>query len=71
MEKIKVLLLIDVQRDFIDMSLANPDAQACIPGIVNKVDNVLFAQQVLLYKEFAFQATEYISKQSDPCTSNT
>ena len=39
MEKIKVLLLIDVQRDFIDMSLANPDAQACIPGIVNKVDN--------------------------------
>jgi len=39
MEKIKVLLLIDVQRDFIDMSLANPAAQACIPGIVNKVDN--------------------------------
>lgn len=39
MKKIKVLLLIDVQRDFIDMNLANQDAQACIPGIVNKVDN--------------------------------
>lgn len=39
MEKIKVLLLIDVQRDFIDISLANPDAQACIPAIVDKVDN--------------------------------
>lgn len=36
---LKVLVLVDVQRDFIDMSLANPDAQACIPGIVDKVDN--------------------------------
>jgi nicotinamidase-related amidase len=36
---LKVLVLVDVQRDFIDVSLANPDAQACIPDIVDKVDN--------------------------------
>ena len=39
MEKEKVLILIDCQRDFIDMSLANPAAQACVPGIVDKIDN--------------------------------
>ena len=36
---LKVLVLVDVQRDFIDISLANQNAQACIPAIVDKVDN--------------------------------
>ena len=38
-EKIKVLVLIDCQNDFIDGSLANKDAQACIPAIVEKIKN--------------------------------
>lgn len=38
-DKIKVLLLVDVQNDFISGSLANEDAQACIPAIVEKINN--------------------------------
>jgi len=39
MEKKKILVLIDVQNDFISGSLANKNAQACIPAIVEKVKN--------------------------------
>ena len=39
MENEKILVLIDCQRDFIDGSLANKDAQACIPAIVEKINN--------------------------------
>ena len=35
----KVLVLVDCQVDFIDGSLANKDAQACIPAIVEKIKN--------------------------------
>ena len=38
-KKIKVLILVDCQNDFIDGSLANKDAQACIPAIVEKIKN--------------------------------
>ena len=38
-KKIRVLILIDCQNDFIDGSLANKDAQACIPTIVEKIKN--------------------------------
>jgi nicotinamidase-related amidase len=38
-KKIKVLLLIDCQVDFIDGSLANEAAQKCIPNIVKKIKN--------------------------------
>lgn len=36
-EKIKVLIGIDLQNDFIDGSLANKEAQSTIPNIVNKI----------------------------------
>ena len=36
-EKIKVLVLIDCQNDFIDGSLANEDAQKAIPNIIDKI----------------------------------
>ena len=35
--KLKVLVLVDCQNDFIDGSLANKDAQNCIPKILNKI----------------------------------
>lgn len=38
-KKIRVLILIDMQNDFISGSLANKDAQACIPAIVEKIKN--------------------------------
>jgi nicotinamidase-related amidase len=38
-DKLNILVLVDIQRDFIEGSLANKDAQACIPAIVEKIDN--------------------------------
>ena len=38
-KKIKILLLIDCQVDFIDGSLANQEAQAAIPAILEKIKN--------------------------------
>lgn len=35
-----VLCLIDLQKDFIDGSLGSPEAQAIIPRIVNKLNNI-------------------------------
>lgn len=37
-KKIKVLVLIDVQNDFIDGALSNENAQKVIPNIVNKIE---------------------------------
>lgn len=36
-KKLKVLVVVDAQNDFIDGSLANHEAQKCIPGIVKKI----------------------------------
>jgi len=38
-KKIRVLILIDMQNDFISGSLANKDAQAAIPAILEKIKN--------------------------------
>jgi nicotinamidase-related amidase len=38
-KKIQVLILIDIQHDFISGSLANPEAQAAIPAILEKIKN--------------------------------
>ena len=38
-KKIRVLILIDMQNDFIDGSLANQEAQAAIPAILEKIKN--------------------------------
>ena len=35
----KILIVVDMQKDFIDGSLANPAAQAIVPNCVNKVKN--------------------------------
>lgn len=35
----KILIVVDMQNDFIDGSLANPAAQAIVPNCVNKVKN--------------------------------
>ena len=39
MDKKKILILIDCQVDFISGSLANPDAQAAVPAILEKIKN--------------------------------
>lgn len=35
----KVLVCIDLQKDFIDGSLGTPEAQAIVPRVVNKINN--------------------------------
>ena len=37
----KVLIVVDMQNDFVTGSLANPDAQAIIPKIAKKIDKYL------------------------------
>ncbi len=37
-KKTRILVLVDVQKDFIDGALSNPDAQAAVPAIVRKVE---------------------------------
>ena len=42
----KALIVIDMQNDFIDGTLANPDAQAIVPAIIKRIeqfDGVIFA----------------------------
>ena len=38
MDKEKVLIIIDMQNDFITGSLANPEAQKIVPEIVNTIN---------------------------------
>ena len=33
----KVLIVVDMQRDFVDGSLGSPEAQAIVPNVVNKI----------------------------------
>ena len=35
----KVLVVIDMQNDFIDMALGSPEAQAIVPKVVNLIEN--------------------------------
>ena len=50
MEKRKILILIDVQNDFITGSLENKEAQAAIPAIVEKIKN-FDGEQIILTKD--------------------
>lgn len=36
----KVLIVVDMQNDFIDGSLGTPEAQAIVPNIINKIKNI-------------------------------
>ena len=44
----KLLCLIDLQKDFIDGALSTPEAQAIIPNIVNKINNYSDKKNVLV-----------------------
>lgn len=35
----KILIVVDMQRDFVDGSLGSPEAQAIVPNVVNKISN--------------------------------
>ena len=45
----KILIVIDMQNDFITGSLANPDAQAIIPGIEKKIQEYKKANQEIIF----------------------
>lgn len=37
MKEIKILIVVDMQNDFIDGSLGTPEAQAIVPNVINKI----------------------------------
>lgn len=47
----KVLVVVDIQNDFIDGSLGTPEAQAIVPKVVEKIRNVDRDTLVLLTKD--------------------
>lgn len=36
----KILIVVDMQNDFIDGSLGTPEAKAIVPNVINKINNV-------------------------------
>lgn len=44
----KILVLVDLQKDFIDGALGSPEAQAIVPRIVEKLDNYPDKRNTLL-----------------------
>lgn len=45
----KVLVLVDLQNDFIDGSLGSAEAQAIIPNVVHKLKNTNLAETLVLF----------------------
>ena len=45
----KILVVVDMQNDFIDGSLGTPEAQAIVPNIVNKMKNNLNLGTIVLF----------------------
>lgn len=39
MRKVKILIVVDMQNDFIDGSLGTPEAQAIVPKVIDKIQN--------------------------------
>lgn len=45
----KVLVLVDLQNDFIDGALGSPEAQAIVPNVVNKLRNTNMEETLVLF----------------------
>ena len=47
--KKKILIVIDVQNDFVTGSLGTPEAQAVVPNIVKKVEEYRSRDDVIIF----------------------
>lgn len=45
----KVLIVVDMQRDFINMALGTPEAQAIVPNVAKKVEEYANNDDVIIY----------------------
>ena len=42
----KLLVVVDVQNDFVDGTLGTPEAQAIVPNVVKKIEESLFSSYI-------------------------
>ena len=45
----KVLVVVDMQRDFIDMALGTPEAQAIVPNVIEKINKYKADKDSIIY----------------------
>lgn len=45
----KILVLVDLQNDFIDGALGSPEAQAIVPNVVRKLENTDMGETLVLF----------------------
>ena len=45
----KILVLVDLQKDFIDGALGTPEAQAIVPNVVRKLENTNMEEVLVLF----------------------
>lgn len=55
----KILVVVDMQNDFITGSLGTPEAQAVVPNIVNKLRNTNLGETLVLFTKDTHYATNY------------
>jgi nicotinamidase-related amidase len=47
--KMKALIIVDMQNDFIDGALGTPEAQAIVPNVVNKMKEHQYTDTIILF----------------------
>ena len=55
----KVLVIVDMQNDFIDGALGSAEAQAIVPNVVNKLKNTNMEETLLLFTQQDNYPTHY------------
>lgn len=58
----KMLVVVDVQNDFVDGALGTPEAVSIIPNIVNKI-NGLGSEDVIIFTRDTHDAKKYLNTQ--------
>lgn len=58
----KILVIVDVQNDFVDGALGTPEAVSIIPNVVNKI-NELKRDDVIIFTRDTHDANNYLNTQ--------
>lgn len=45
----KILIIVDMQNDFVSMALGTPEAQAIVPNVIKKIDENRAANNVIIF----------------------
>ena len=63
MKETKLLIVVDMQNDFIDGSLGTPEAQAIVHNVINKIqkwDGTIICTQAVSYTHLTLPTTERV-----------